>query len=224
MKSTAESGFSLAFVVILITLAGIAAATLMVSSQKDAHWNPLLETHKKLEKIQEALIAFQRTNKYLPCPAPLNVNSSNAAYGIASPANPAACAGSFAHGAVPFRTLMLPEDYGVDAWDGKITYIVTSSLSTTAGFIGGTGNLSVQTDSASITGVAYVLVSHGKDGGGYYRNGTSRTATTLSAGVEAENWDADSQVVAISHNYSQNTNYFDDIVLWGEVDKIAKLP
>lgn len=220
VRYSAESGVSLAFVAIIVAIAGIASATFLVASKKDAHWNPIRETQTKLEKINEALIAFQRENDYIPCPAPINVTSADASYGFeATP-----CVGAFLEGAVPFRTLELAEDYGVDAWDMKITYIMNPVLSTAPGFAANNGSLTVTTDSAVNSQVAYVLISHGKDLGGYHKNGTTRTTTSLSSGVEQENWDEDDEALQISHNYEQTTDYFDDIVVWAEVDKIAKIP
>lgn len=220
MRHTAESGVSLAFVAIILAIAGVAAATMLVASKRDAHWNPIRETQARIEKVNQALIAYQRTHKRLPCPAPLNVVSSHANYGVAT----ATCAGAVEQGAVPFRTLELPEEYGVDAWDMKITYLMNPVLSTAVGFAANIGSIEVTMDNDVFGEAAYVLISHGKDLGSYHKNSVVATNTALSGGIEAENTDGDGEVLQLSHNYLQTSDYFDDIVLWAEVDSIAKVP
>lgn len=67
----------------------------------------------------------------------------------------------------------------------------------------------------TISYVAYVLVSHGKNGLGAYRLGnTARSPTTGANAMELNNATDDRDFVSVPLNFTAGTEYFDDIVLW----------
>jgi len=76
-------------------------------------------------------------------------------------------------GAVPVRTLNIPDDFSGDAWANRITYAVTESMATDGLYDRTQGAISV-IDSAGnsvinpVDSAHYVLVSHGFDGAGAY--------------------------------------------------------
>ncbi len=77
----------------------------------------------------------------------------------------------------------------------------------------------VNTPSVSTGGtiayIAYILVSHGKNGLGAYKLGTAtRTATTGASAAEIMNATDDMDFADLPINLNAGANYFDDIVFW----------
>jgi hypothetical protein len=84
------------------------------------------ETKSKQERIKTALIGFLRTNGRLPCPD----NAAAVATGAeVSPCNAAAANG---YGIVPWQTLGIPRDTGIDGWGNYFTYRVANGFAPVA--------------------------------------------------------------------------------------------
>lgn len=100
-------------------------------------------TQERLNTIKLALDSFGKTYGYLPCPADRNKTPRTAGFGIAvtsTPAHPCnddpsdatkyEVKSGIAIGALPVRTLGLPDSYAGDAWGNKMSYAVTAVLTT----------------------------------------------------------------------------------------------
>lgn len=120
-------------IIALIAGAGISMATGAISAADR------VTTRERLDTIKLALDSFGKTYGYLPCPAPRNVTPRDAGFGVAAPTCNVAGAGfevdtgtpvTIAIGAVPVRTLGLPDTYAGDAWGDKMSYAVTIVLTT----------------------------------------------------------------------------------------------
>jgi len=111
----------------------------------------IYENHKKIDissanlaQVQSALNTYYQNNGYLPCPAPRNVAVDTAGYGtdigtcsaattglpIGSLGDGTARAGGYTSqyvriGAVPVRTLGLPDNVDSDGWGNRLIYAVT---------------------------------------------------------------------------------------------------
>jgi len=183
-------------VIALITAAGLSMGGSMIESARQA------STNNKLDAIEQALIAYRLTYNQLPCPtdATLTEGSSNfgqeAGFAVAnSPAN--SCVGgtpaanssatiaahsstTVAEGAVPVRTLNLPDEYQVDGWGRKFGYAVWTPITGANAFITYTldsncGALTINNagGNARSTAADYVLISYGPNGhGGYLKTGS----------------------------------------------------
>lgn len=94
-------------------------------------------TQERLNTIKLALDSFAKTYGYLPCPADRTLTATSANFGVES-RSAATCTaiagvmlnGSVWLGALPVRTLGLPDNYAWDAWNGKLTYATSSLLIT----------------------------------------------------------------------------------------------
>ena len=169
-----------------------------------------VNTQQKLDAIEAALMGFRLANNRLPCPTDATITdipANSATYGYEA-ANLGACTGgtpaantsysvtgntnatagtAVAEGAVPVRTLNLPDEYQVDGWGRKFAYAVwtpltavATSTSSPAAFI----NYGISPNCGAITvenaahgyrtqAGAYALISYGPDGhGGYLKSGT----------------------------------------------------
>lgn len=137
--------------VVLAVIALIAGAGMTVASNalKAAD---RISTQEKLNVIKLALDSHAKTYGYLPCPAKRDITTSDSHFGLESRYDGATawtlgatntqCAytgtpvgftgisssSGVLFGAVPVRSLGLPDSYAGDAWGNKYTYAVTTNL------------------------------------------------------------------------------------------------
>lgn len=129
-----------------------------------------------------------------------------------------------ATGAVPVRTLGLPDDYMYDGWDRKFTYRIARGaghedhfdISSFHGDIGimdrkGIHKTDINNLPPNNNGAIYVIISHGSNGKGVAWGKNASIAPTPASGVEGQNTNH------ASKNYIQSpkTDTFDDIVEFG---------
>ncbi len=185
---------------IFITL-GLAAFSAQMNSAAAS------ATRKKQEIIQEALIAYLRDYKRLPCPEttalgggqPTGIESRQTA------GDPTTLCASF-WGTVPFATLGLSKEIAMDGYDNFYTYFVSNSAvntdpdwtltrnatGTVPGFsVGNPGRIAV-TENGTVPNLftqlaAVVLVSHGKNGEGAYASKGTRIAYPPTSADEVSN-------------------------------------
>ena len=233
-----QGGFLLPMMAGLLVVAGSTAAVVAMKEQRETFWEPRTETTSDLSEVNAAIIAYQRSkNHRLPCPSSLNLPSSNLDYGRATDCAASPPAGTFdvgtgstvRIGALPTRTLGLPDSAGEDKWGNKLTYAVVKTHTDAFQFsnsVAGAGiNVTTTTSGSTISNQAYIVVSHGKDGKG----ATPAKATSVgiacisTSGQDQENCDNDDQSFrALGMNTDPGANYFDDIVIFGTPDPVAQ--
>lgn len=179
-------GFTLVEMAIVILLMGIMMT--MGISAVDIQLNnvALSSTKRKQEAIRDALSAYLRDYKRLPCPevtaiegsAPAGTESRQTA------GDPASLCRSY-WGTLPFADLGLPRDMAMDGYDAYFTYFVSNARATTEpdwtltratnvpGFsVGNSGRFAITENGTATTISAnlavVVLVSHGKNGAGAF--------------------------------------------------------
>jgi type II secretory pathway pseudopilin PulG len=231
-------GFTLIELAITFTVVSMIIGTVLVSLSKSDRTEKYVNTQKKLDKIAAALRVYANTYNALPCPAPAELQISNANFGKSDcPGSGTAAATNIYGGMVPFATLSLPPDYAFDEWGRRISYImdndaITGSLNIK---IKSTTEDIVALDGSNNGGAAYVLISHGQNGYLTFNARVGNTATrVLPTGTtaittnEKENcptfgitdctWNATFiQSVPIQN---PQTNYFDDIVVYKLADEL----
>jgi len=229
----AHAGFTL--IEMSVVLVGIAMITAMgVSAGIDVvESTKRVSTEKKLDAIEEALLIFRKQYNRLPCPGSLTLATDDASYGIEA-ATPGACTGgvpsaNFAtaeslvpSGAVPVRTLGLPDEFIYDGWGRKFQYEVAPEITSINSFL-----YSQTSDACAIEIVdasgnvmpqapLYDLISFGKDGlGGYNKNGTMMSGTAV--GEQAMNVRSISNTPMVRFKGRPTgkmgeADYYDDIV------------
>lgn len=226
-----QSGFSLLELSIVLTIMAVVVAGGLSLGTAKSQQDAMVNTYDEMEEIATALRVFLNENNRLPCPASINLASSNALYGReatdcsdASPPSgltrveyPAASGKYVRIGGVPFYSLQLPDKYLGDDWNGRYLYAVQetaiTSLTTSS-----TGNIRVVDDSGNvITDVGVTaIVSLGKSHKGAYaaKSGTLFLACDAT-NKDKENCDADGIFTdAVFNDGSTAANFFDDLIIW----------
>ncbi|MBN8543939.1 MAG: hypothetical protein J0M34_06720 [Alphaproteobacteria bacterium] len=235
-----QRGLSLVIVAVLLVVIGVAAGTVLMRKDTEAVWNPRTGSHTNLERIQQALIDYQRTNHRLPCVAPRNVLPSAVGYAeeLANCAAGAAATGGTVRldigggvhiriGTIPTKTLGLTESAGEDEWKNRILYAVSEALTDPYQFTTASGVIRVNdaAGAAKLTNAAFVIVSHGADGKGGYGAKAASVGKVCAAtqGVDQANCnDTDAVFVDTTMETSAGANFFDDIIAWSRVDEVAQ--
>lgn len=147
--------------------------------------NRLDETRARMVQIEKALILFAANNDRLPCPSDPRLPPGSGPNGAES-SIAVFCGSVVAFGGVPWRALGLPEANVLDGWGHRFSYAITASLASTTtapldcpalGFAGLTQGV-LENRGASNTAIgptaigvpspikaAFVLISHGENGG-----------------------------------------------------------
>lgn len=245
-----QKGFSLVELSVVLTIIGITlASTLDLATQKTEAYK-VKETNARMDAIEQAMQVFLLKYAYLPCPASSTaaLNSSGAGAEVVSAGPPRVCNTTINNGttygiwegAVPVKTLGLPDKMIADAWDRKFTYIVdnryvnsaaTATCSSTIGsqmcfkntVVPNGADATVMTindstansSSTRATDAIYVLISHGKNGNGAFTYGATTTAVQLTASADADevsNAAVDDASFDATFVQADTSATFDDIV------------
>jgi type II secretory pathway pseudopilin PulG len=160
-------------------------------------------TRKRQDIVQDALIAYLRDYKRLPCPEttvfgggmPTGIESrQTVSAGVPDPTS--LCVSYW--GTLPYATLGLSKDVAMDGYDNFFTYFVSNAADTAEpdwtltqtasvpGFsVGNAGRIAVVENGVAPTSLAglavVVLVSHGKNGEGSYSSKGTRTVMPTGA-------------------------------------------
>ena len=200
-----------------------------------------VNVQQRMATIKEALDFYQQTTGYLPCPALITLKPSDPNFGVqVRPAGGFCGAGLIITaqndayvGAVPVRSLGLPDSYAGDVWGNKFTYTVgTEAIHNSNNYAGDPAVLHVfygdrtgvhyevtmQADGVTPgAGATFVLVSHGPDGrGAYPLNGSTITVPCgADAANDVENCNNDDTFYDTAYNDGSNVaQHFDDYVVW----------
>lgn len=204
-----HAGFTLLEMAIVVAIiAAVVAGTLSMGSSMVGSAQRV-NTNNKLDAIEKALMAYRIANNRLPCPADPTVtdipaNSTTYGYeqGTAGTCGGGATVsytvphpssntnivdiGTVVEGALPVRTLGLPDEYQFDGWGRKTSYAVwtpltakATSVSSPAAFLNygitpSCGAITVQNAGGGNRSIAaaYALISYGPNGhGGFLKNG-----------------------------------------------------
>lgn len=180
-------------------------------------------TNANMAQVQSALDTFYLNKGFFPCPAPRNVPVDNADFGKAvtgcgtgTPAGTASAPSTrtvtvptgtptpppiagVSIGALPVRTLGLPDNMSLDGWNHLLVYAVTKDYTTLATSHKNLlyGGISV-VDSAGNTATAYpsvgvyIVATSNPDGSGAYRMTGTLEAPCPATGLAAINCNDDS--------------------------------
>ena len=221
----AERGASLISMSLFIMTLGFIISGFLVLQQKQVHLENMDITAERKTAIDDALNAFILSEGRLPCPASMIVDidaSEDVAAGTpAFGREMAGCdTGTYAMmthgvatstgvdgmrvqtGAIPVRTLNLPDEYIIDAEDKRFTYAVTGDFTVAgADFDTGLGDISLVDQNnndigASAGNIIYALIAQGRDTRGAFAfNGTEIDPCGSGAASGNCNWGADATFV-----------------------------
>lgn len=228
-------GFSLLELsVVLVVLSLMLGGILSVMTQESRR-SKTEEANKRLDEIQRAFITFRKSNNRLPCPAIIATAPTVSTFGYEA-ATPGTCTGTLFNssvtvgGAVPVRTLGLPDHYMFDPWGGRFRYSVDMRFTATDAFetfsirdhtaplalpvITNEGLVRYTAVnnrvSAAATNVLWVmaLVSHGPNGHGAYQLNGALKMTGSTNTSEWQNCDCNATVATAFDRVVVMTNSF----------------
>ncbi len=196
-----EKGFSLIEMSIGLLIIGMMLGPFLYKYSMEIRLAETEITSSNLQTVREAIERYYMANLHYPIPAAPALNPGHSDYGKAFAGTlPAlgACTTSgicrepsasseILIGSVPFVELGLPQEKAADGWKRRITYVVTTPLTSQATFnmaIAGV-YVSPKPDLQHI-----IIISHGRDGTGAYTVDGSRLPCTPGA-LDETNCDGD---------------------------------
>ena len=188
-RAASAGGFTLVEMALVLLIVGLLAAVFLPATNTLLDNNRRKETRAKLEAIEQAMVRFVMVNRRLPCPADGALPLGNANQGLELVAAGVCSPATQITGVVPWRSLGVAQGDATDAWNSLITYRVWSALAQVNGLdmaglnpavadevrnwllprgfrvcsaspcaAGAATELATRTN---MTGVAYMLISHG---------------------------------------------------------------
>lgn len=150
-KQHTQTGFTLAELAILLAIVSIIAGSMMLEMVSGSAVKAQEITLTRMQAIEESMLAHWLTTGRIPCPAAGDASLDSAEYG-AEAGDPGDCnvnsdelrgpisatcdnwdtgcsvgctsdCGGI-YGTVPVRALNLPDEYALDGWNRRITYVV----------------------------------------------------------------------------------------------------
>ena len=222
-----DRGFSLVEMAIVVVIMGIFLTLGMSAFNALANNTSLSTTKKKQEIIRDALVAYLRDFKRLPCPevTAFGGNPPTGIEGRQTAGNPATNCVSY-WGTLPYAELGLSRDVAMDGYENFFTYFVSSAALTVEpdwtltqavgvpGFsVGNPGRFAITENGTATTLsknlAAVVIVSHGSNGLGAFTSKGTRNALPANGTEERQNapdtsvtspppWAAPSQIAVVS--------------------------
>lgn len=204
-----SAGYSLLGTAMLVVVLGLLISVGLII-HKNYQWNiQNNKTNENLKTVYEALLKYRYENNRLPCPAQIDAPLDSPEYGREQPS----CAGTVSvpghrgngnvrYGAVPIRSLNLPDSVSVDGWGHRYTYAVTEYYTSAApdlGFYVDKGAIRIldankQDVTVAPGNVVFTVLSPGSDKRGAYNiNGILQEECDISSPA-GENCDNDDSV------------------------------
>lgn len=224
-KMLPEQGFTLIEMALVIIIGGVMLSLLgsaLISFQKKSQ---IRTTEYRIATISEALERYLSINDRYPCPANRTATPDDADFGRTGNTNNCQNAatgvvdvGTVKIGAVPTRTLNLPDEHAADAWGRKFTYAVTELLATSGSYTPNGGTITVNDLNGNPTinpagSAHYIITSHGATGmGGFVFNGTTQyTTCSATFGRDEENCDNNATFISsLVTSEATGVNFYDD--------------
>ncbi|MBA4130683.1 MAG: hypothetical protein C0519_04585 [Hyphomicrobium sp.] len=218
----------------MIIFGGLAAAATLLGDkwiEKEEHKSSKLNA----KTVEEALDAYRKVNKRLPCPADPALNPGDAGFGeelytggACAGTLPAAAGGTgnAVVGVLPTKTLGLGENLVTDNWGNRFDYYLDKRMATENAFSvyppasSNIGDIEVRDESGSVRTdkAIYAIVSRGaNERGALTRAGTLKNAATSDLNEQANNHFNASGTASAKDNVVVQASPgkdFDDIVMF----------
>ncbi len=211
-----QQGFTIVEVAIIVLVGGLFLATGLTLVRAYLQQVEVQVTQNRMQAIENAINAFYNVNQRLPCVASLTDQVDTATYGVELTqaiakdcADPTAMDGGTFQttgqsgnpvqiGAVPVRSLNLPDQDMTDGWGDRFIYSVSSNLASltvpydaTKGAIAvndSAGNSVIPPLPSGATQYAqYIVISHGQDRMGAYAGGPAPIIPCIAGTLESPN-------------------------------------
>lgn len=234
---TQQSGFTLIELSLVLIIVSLLILPLLAMYTNYVIGKRITDTNENIETSTNYISTFFSATGRYPCPADPALAPTAANYGvescvvtgsIVSTPGLRTAANTVLIGAVPITTIrnvlsagddgFFPSASTLDGWDNRLTYAVTSSLTTTGTYKFYDGQVGAVDEFASNTAginndAHFAIVSHGANGSGAFSSFGTAVAVCPAAGSrENENCNGDARFMAALGVYEgAGANYFDDI-------------
>lgn len=180
-RKPGAGGFTLIELAIVMIILAIVYGVSIEIGMSQIETAKATQTRLKLDRIEEALLAYRTTERRLPCPGDLALLDTDSGFGV-SAGNPGQCTGDSVQathftagvvaveGAVPYATLGLPQEFMFDGWGRRLIYAVDVRMTEPEAF----DNYDIYDNCGGITvtgrstSAVYALASFGPNGHGAY--------------------------------------------------------
>ncbi|MFI4983737.1 MAG: prepilin-type N-terminal cleavage/methylation domain-containing protein [Rickettsiales bacterium] len=241
LKKSQKKGFTLIEAAVALVILGIIAGIAIVLFPQTNSVQQDIANDKKLDKIQNAILAFYNANGYLPCPAPRAQAIDTASYGVAATCSAVSIpntvvtdsgvgVNSVVIGVIPAKTLGLRDEDLLDSYGNQINYSVLKSLAQTQSmfnnYINSSPNLIVQdtnNNQMNLSGnlIAFVITSFGNNGLGAYNAAGGVVSACAGVSKDVENCNDDKIYRDQVKNFESGANYFDDGLRWMTINQLT---
>lgn len=229
-----EGGFTLIELSIVVMIVGLTMSAFGAAFVQYLQSAREKAVQQKIEDIESALGRFQAINGRYPCPARLNAQPDTSMFGVEVSANCSSASSSPSTtirasgtggrmvriGAVPVRTLNLPDDYATDPWAMRILYGVTEMLTSPGTFAQNMGAYSI-VDSAGNSVITppgsghYAIISVGPDSLGTFTAQGAAGPACITARLDGENCNHDATLRAtVLYSTATGNTHYDDYMTY----------
>lgn len=225
-RQTRERGFSLLEIAIILAIVSVVAGMSYSVGVTRLSYARFDGTQTNLKLIETALVTFQKKYQRYPCPALGSAAEGAATYGVETlPCNPASCPAGLTCsnqtviGTLPFKTIGLNPELGLDSWGNKVTYAVDYAHTVTSDYANGVirvndANGNEITASSVLGRAIFLLASHGPDGkGAWTKTGVQHACDATQK--DGGNCDGnDIFILGDPNDGDIAANRFDDLIRW----------
>lgn len=233
-KTSPHAGFTLIELLIAVIVTGIILGLISTAVVSFSQQISDRKNKRILTTVQDQINKYLEVNGRYPCPARLTLDISDAEFGLE--AFPSCTSGGTGNGifrtsgrggrnikigAVPVRSLNLPDEYIFDTYNTRLLYAVTERMATDGTYNRDEGAISIQDGNGnSIVQPAgsapYIILTHGENKSGGYAGTTGVSSGVNCSGLspsEQENCDNDSVFIRTLLKSTDGNTYFDDELL-----------
>jgi type II secretory pathway pseudopilin PulG len=225
-----NAAFSLLEIAVILVVAGAVIATTLTFGGNLIEDRTRTANADRTELLNEALRSFYALNNRLPCPANEQLSPGDANYGVEQ-FNGTNCdfdifgTADADAGAIPVRTLGLPDEMMIDEYNNLFTYVVDTEMvnTSTAPFAVGSitiDDATVETPSNEYVteNALYFIASHGPGGVGAVSKDNPATARDCTgSGRDSENCNSGDNIFVQTrfNDGDVAADNFDDVAHWG---------
>lgn len=230
-----EAGFSLVELTFVVAIIAVVISTVVFTTQARLDVARIFTTKERMQIIVDSIARYVESYGHVPCPSLITAPRTDADYGWATGSNSGNCPQAIelyddpaptgtkdvVLGMVPINSLIpvLDPQTAVDGWGNRFSYVISENLSVKANYTSQDSLITLANHPNTGSGysvniphndIAYLLISHGPNGHGAYRDKTaSQISITSPTNDDAENSDNDN-IFSQSMPLAQ---YYDDIIL-----------
>lgn len=233
-RKTAASGFTLIEISLVIVIIAILIGMAVFSTQSRMDASKVYMTKQRMQTIMDAIDRYIEQYGHIPCPSPATLARTDARYGIGDNLSNTTDAGStdcddtgdlvnldvgIIKGSVPFKLLGLDSQTAVDGWGIRFDYVVVVPYTNTENYESSSEQSSANivhiynfkdVDMSENKDVAYILLSHGPNTyGGYRDKNGSQISDSAASAYEQQNNDANARFYQFLP-----TSTYDDILIY----------